>query len=195
MTDPVNSLWPSDIRPDALSPFAILELQAGALAVQTKGILVGQVRVSHDDGDTNTHVSLDLVAPLLENFRRRILTATHRTDRIYPARVDADCFRARGLAAWTRAITDAVAASTAGITADTRSAENEAATDQEFRRLVEKVLHSSEVRSLAVSLIAQSNDVLKARQREAETDARTGKGPRNEEPVSAGVSDAPAADR
>jgi hypothetical protein len=179
----LNNLWLSDIRPDVLSPFAILELQAQALGPITKGLLLGEVHVSYDAGKENTYVSLDLIAPALHNYRRRILTAAYRTDMIYPVRVDADCFRPKGILAFAQA---AVEMMNTGV-AERKKRENEAASDQEFRCLVERVLGSDQVKSLAVSLIAQSNDVLKARQKEAEKTAETGNGSAGGQGVTAGA--------
>jgi hypothetical protein len=151
----VASLWSPDIRPDALSAFAILEPQAQALARQTKGLLVGELRVAHDDEGKTTRLSLDLIAPLLNNYRRRVLTVTHPTNMIYPAKVDADCFRRNPLVD--------LAAQT-NLFAPFEKAKNEASSDEELQRLVEQVLRSHEVTSLAVSLIARINDVLKEKQ-------------------------------
>jgi hypothetical protein len=170
MADVVGSLWPSDIRPNVLSPFAILEPQAKALAAITRGILVGEIKVEYGEGRKKTLLHFDILVPALDGYRRRILTASHQTDMIYPVRVDADCFRPITLHELETAVAPR-----------RRQRENEAATDEEFRELVEKVLQSAEVKAIAVSLIARANDVLKARQSEAEAQAGTGGPPRPEE--------------
>jgi hypothetical protein len=157
----VASLWSPDIQSTALSPFAILEEQAQALGEQTNGLLVGDVKLVKDNEAGSTRLTLDLVAPLLSNYRRRILTVTHRIDMIYPARVDADCFRGNPVAEMAEMLT----ASSPFFTP--KKQKNDASSDKEFRELVEQVLQSHEVTSVAVSLIAQINDVLKERERQA----------------------------
>src|SRR5258708_3506634 len=93
MATAVHSLWPSEIRPGVLSPFAILKMQAEALGTITNHILLGEVKVANDVDGKETSVSLDIVVPALENRRHRILTARHHPNLIYPAQIDADCFR------------------------------------------------------------------------------------------------------
>lgn len=152
----VASLWSSDIKPNVLSPFAILDPQAQALTEQTKGLLVGELKVAHDNEKKTTSLTLDLIAPVLNNYRRRILTATYRTDMLYPVMVDADSFRRTA-----RRIPEP-----AGFNpfASPKKAANEASSDEEFQRLVEQVLQSPEVTAVAVSLIAQINDVQQKKQ-------------------------------
>ncbi len=152
----VSSLWPPVIHSEALSPFAILESQAMALAEQTKKVLIGEVRESEDKENEIGSVSLDLVAPVLDNYRRRVLTISHTIGLYYPATVGADCFRPN--------ILDAIG----GVSPfERKKPRNEASSDEELRQLVQQVLQSSEVVSLAVSLIARSNDVLKRKQNTA----------------------------
>jgi hypothetical protein len=167
MSEVLDSLWSPEIRPTVRSPFAILDDQARALTSQTEGILVGQTRVTHDEDRANTEVHLDIVVPALNNSRHRILTARYRTDLVYPAWIDADCFRRPAIvpggpvgASWPRG--------------KPPKEPNEAANDEEFRRLVEKVLKSDEVTSLATSLIARVNDVDRQRQQQAETPPEDG---------------------
>jgi hypothetical protein len=154
MPEVAYSLWPPDIKPTTQSPFAILDLQARALTQQTEGVLAGDLRVAKDDQGRTT-LYLDMVVPALGGYRQEVLTATHKTEQVYPVRVDAACFR------WI-----AVLATVPGLSG--KKPENEAASDEEFRRVVEKVLHSDEVKSVAQSLIARSNETLNQRKDEAE---------------------------
>jgi len=160
MAQVIDSLWSPTIRPTILSPFAILDLQARALTQQTNGILVGDVKVAHDEDKKTTYLHLDLIVPAL-NYRQRALTAEHAADMIYPVRIDAAYFR--------RGLFRPIAALPAIF--EGRKLETDAASDEEFRHLVEKVLKSDEVTSLALSLIARANDVLQAREREAQKQA------------------------
>jgi hypothetical protein len=50
----------------------------------------------------------------------------------------------------------------------TQEKPNEASSDEELRRLIEKVLRSSEVTATAVSLIARAKDIMAKRQQQAE---------------------------
>jgi hypothetical protein len=173
MSEVLDSLWSPEIRPTVRSPFAILDDQARALASQTEGILVGQTRVTRDEDRANTEVHLDIVVPVLNNSRHRILTARHRTDLVYPAWIDADCFRRSGLSLTNHSLAAAAAKMAGG---KPPKEPNEAANDEEFRRLVEKVLKSDEVTSLATSLIARVNDVDRQRQQQAENPPEDGDG-------------------
>jgi hypothetical protein len=82
-----------------------------------------------------------------------ILTASYDKNMVYPVTLDADCFRPRSLAEVFAPLTE--------MHGSPRKRANSAATDEEFSQLVDKVLHSDEVKSLAVSLIALANERLK----------------------------------
>ena len=123
----IDSLWPTEIKQGILSPRDILETQAMALREQTGGLLTGEVRENQDKAEGAVYLILEIAAPKLKGVRHRVLTARHFADRIYPCHIDAD-----GL----------------------RSAEV-AHSDEEFAGLLRQVLHSGEVKALAISLIAR----------------------------------------
>lgn len=130
MKDCTDNLWSPEIRPEILSPRDILEMQAVALREQSGGLLSAEVREVHDKAEGSIYLILDMIAPTLNEDRHRILTARSFADRTYPCFIDAE-----GL----------------------RSAEG-AHSEHEFRELVRQVLHSGEVKSLALSLIARARD-------------------------------------
>lgn len=130
MKQQADSLWSPDIKPGILSPRDILDLQAIALREQTDGLLNAEVRTVLDRSEGAVYLILDVIAPTLGDERHRILTARHFADRIYPCHLDA-----QGL----------------------RSAEV-AHSDPEFRELVRQVLHSGEVKAMALSLIVRAKD-------------------------------------
>jgi len=78
-------------------------------------------------------LSLDLVAPALQGSRHRILKVIHDYDRPYPAQLQAEIFNS-----------------------------SLAFTDEEFTEKVAQVLRSTEVSSVAQSLIARANEALAA---------------------------------
>ena len=130
MNPRINSLWSTDIKPGILSPLDILETQVFALREQTDGLLTAEVRANPDNAEGAVYLLLDIVVPSLNGSRHRILTARYFAERIYPCHVDAEALR---------------------------SAEA-AYSDEEFRELVRQVLHSGEVKALALSLIARVRD-------------------------------------
>jgi hypothetical protein len=150
MPEAIFSLWSPEIQPTRLppqSPLDVLAGQAQALTHQTAGILKGEV--SQESNDEATAIDLDMIVPAMGGFRRRVLTATHPKGRGYPVWIYAACFP------WSRSIPPFTV-----LSPEQEKAENVAANDAEFRKLVEKVLHSDEVKSVAQSLIAHVNDGL-----------------------------------
>ncbi len=115
-----------------MSPRDILDMQAMALRELTGGLLTAQVNLKHDHAEGAVYLIFDLVVPKLQGKRHRILTGRYLDDRIYPCHVDADGLRSSEVAH----------------------------SDEEFRELVRQVLHSGEVKSLALSLIATAKEEL-----------------------------------
>ncbi len=70
MSDSPSSLWSRQIRPDTLSPKQILTRQAGALEIQTKGLLIGELTEDIIE-DGKIVLTLDIVAPIL-NYRHQV---------------------------------------------------------------------------------------------------------------------------
>ena len=90
-----QSFWPEDIDVGVLSPREILETQANALAEITKGLVTAQIMETTQAADPKaltSQLQLVMVAPNLR-YRRQILTVRYAMDQMYPATVDADCFR------------------------------------------------------------------------------------------------------
>jgi hypothetical protein len=156
MAASIPVLWSDDISVDVLSPLAILRGQTEPLSRMTKGILEAGIETITSDKGKVQH-RLDLVAPALNNFHRRILLATHQNDLVYPVVVDAECFLPERVESnW-----DALIPSFSKIVTvrdPLSEGQRRAATDKEFIELVGQVLRSSQVRSLIQSLIARSND-------------------------------------
>lgn len=140
MASAVPVLWSDDIKVDVVSPVAILRAQVGPLRERTKGILEAEISAeSSERGVERLH--FDLVAPLLENYHHRILTAVHSRNLVYPVSVEAECFRPDP-----------------GSLDEQFDWRPSAATEQEFIDVIGRVLRSSEVRAVIHSLIARSND-------------------------------------
>ena len=163
MTRPANSLFPEDIRSDIRTPFAILETQAAVLSEQTGGLLAGEVQIVNPNNSGDTEVTFDFYAPHI-GFRFGVLRVVHKPDRPYPALVHADCFRAGNPFEEMRGRT--IGAFPPPGARD--KPKNEAASDIEFTKLLKTIFESSDVKGMAVSLIARSNEVLAERQRTAE---------------------------
>jgi hypothetical protein len=144
MASSIPSLWADDIKVDALSPLPILRIQAGLLGEITHGLLEADVSTV-SSGTLVSHL-LDLIAPALDGYRSRILTATHSADTPYPVTVDAVCFK-------TPFGSEAL-----NVSREKTFMPPGASSEQEFIRLVRQVLRSREIRSLIESLIVRSNE-------------------------------------
>jgi hypothetical protein len=130
MSQRTDSLWSPDIKTGMLSPRDILELQAMALREQSGGLLSAEIRLAHDKAEGAIYLIFEMAAPSLGKERHRILTVRYFADRMYPCHLDAE-----GLES------------------------NEAAySDEEFKALVRRALHSGEVKSLALSLMARAKE-------------------------------------
>jgi hypothetical protein len=153
MSTTIPVLWSDDVSVDVVSPLAILRVQAGSLSRMTKGLLEAEIETSISDSD-KVQYQFDVIAPVLNKFRRRILIATHQRDWVYPVVVEAECFLPGDRPPTLRAVTDPRPRPTDLAFEGQRPA----ATDQEFIKLVGEVLRSPQIRSLIHSLIARSND-------------------------------------
>lgn len=134
MVQNIQSLWSPDIKGTVMSPSIILKGQAEALALQTGGVLLAEV--VEERGEDEVSLSLDLVAPVLQRSRHRVLRVTHSLNMPYPAKVDAEVFKRTGYVY------------------------KYAYTDHAFTEIVAEVLRSNEVSSVAQSLIALANEAL-----------------------------------
>jgi hypothetical protein len=145
----IPDLWSDDIKVDVVTPLAILRAQVGSIQRKTKGLLQAEVTTTTSDAGWVRH-HLDLIAPVLDGYRHRLLAATHEKDLVYPVKVEAECFRPEP------AVDIAQVLST--VTKFRKDGRPTAQTEQEFIELVSQVLHSGEVRSIIQSLIARSNE-------------------------------------
>jgi hypothetical protein len=126
----VKSLWPeSALSVNVRTPVAVLREQARALTDITKGILVGDVSSSESASKKTVLHNLDVIAPALGGFRRRLVTLSHHSDQVYPVSLSADMYIAES-------------------SPDTASLENTLAL----------LFGSKGVISMLTSLIAQSNE-------------------------------------
>jgi hypothetical protein len=130
MNQRTDSLWSPDIKPGLLSPRDILELQAMALREQSGGMLSAEIRLAHDKAEAAIYLIFDMVAPSLGGDRHRVLTVRYFAERMYPCHLTAEC----------------------------PDANDAAFSDEEFKELVRRALHSGEVKSLALSLITRAKE-------------------------------------
>jgi hypothetical protein len=156
MSATIPVLWSDDISVDVVSPLAILRAQTGPLSRMTKGLLEAEIETITSDSGKVQH-QFDLIAPVLNNFRRRILIATHQRDLVYPVVVEAEF----SLPDDRPPNLSAVAGTRPRPTDLPLDGRRPAATVQEFIKLVGEVLRSPQIRSLIQSLIARSNDLRK----------------------------------
>jgi len=150
MSQEFISLWSNQIRPKILTPRAILRAQAEALAKQTGGLLLAEIK---DNQRENGMVELDFsfVVPALGGYRHWILTVGDKTDLPYPSMVDAQIFRGSGSQPnLQHALEKRVFI----------ACEYRANSDDEFIELVSQVLTSSSVLSVAQSLIARASEAM-----------------------------------
>src|SRR5438270_951123 len=95
-------LWSDDIQVDVLPPIAVLRAQEHLLAQKTRNILQAQLTVT--EGQDQVELGLDLVAPALNSYRARLLTARHNKEFIYPVFVTAECFYPDPIHSWKRTV-------------------------------------------------------------------------------------------
>jgi hypothetical protein len=167
MAEQIHSLWPEVIRPNISSPSAILHIQAAGLGAQTNGILLGEIGKRVDDDGKKITLTFDIVVPILNEYRHRILAVSHSKDMAYPAFVDAEALRS---AARNVYVPPSVAISQM-LEGYTKSPPfNRADSDQQLMGLLKQILESPEIVSTATSLIALANDALAEKERESSPD-------------------------
>lgn len=150
MSENTSSLWPTQIRASVQSPTAILRVQAAALMKQTNGLLDAEATQKFNSKHELIIINFDIVVPLLNNYRHRIMRAAHAKELPYPVIVDADIFS--GFREHYNYFLEN------GSFAGTSS--NKADSDQAFIELIGLVLRSPTVVTAAQSLIARVSDVL-----------------------------------
>lgn len=127
-------LWP-ELKVDAVSPAAVLQVQAASLEQLTHGLLIGQV--VRGDVDKQEYLHLDIVAPAV-GTSFRVVTITHKNGFPYPASVT-----------WV----DQTPFSAVEIR------EREAWSEENLSEILKEVLSSSGITAAVYSLLARSNDV------------------------------------
>ena len=174
MATSIPILWSDDIKVDVLTPLVILRAQQEPLRRMTQGIL--EAEITNVISEKLIRHNLDLVAPALGNYRRRVVTVTHFADQVYPVRVDAATRKRRvesqgPLLPWSSPLGAETRETLRKFSEDfpTKAepkTEGEpepelspnAATEDQFIKLLGDIFHSDEVRSLIQSLIARSNE-------------------------------------
>lgn len=154
MSKNIQSLWPEQISKKTLSPRAILRAQAEALATQTGGILVADIKEKENEHEI-IMLDFDVVVPVLGNYRHRLFRLAHQKDFPYPAMVDAEVFGSGGKHFFNRFLE---------YDAHPDAAKNFASGDQQLVMLIEQVLHSSQVVSATQSLLARASDAIDVEQ-------------------------------
>lgn len=165
-TTNVTDLWPDDIHADVLSPAMVLHAQVEALAKKSGGIL--RVDVRTDMNQEKIELSLDLIAPAVNDYRITLLKVWHDPDMVYPATV-----KSRGLlpAQARRGEMPQIPLMAYPPHESSMPDERTAETQEEFIKVISDILRSGWVRSLIQSLIARSNEALAEKSK-----ARTGNG-------------------
>ena len=160
MSRDLTSLWSDQIRPKILSPRAILKAQAEALAQQTGGLLLAEIKENQLD---NGMVKLDfsIVAPALEGYRHRVLTVAHQMDLPYPSVVDSQIFR--------HLHPDSRESLQRALETGKLPLAYRADSDEEFIQFVQQILTSSSVLSVAQSLIARASEAVTENQPQPQT--------------------------
>lgn len=83
MSSLVGDLWPADlVHPIPSSPITIMKEQALRLGGKTGELVQGDVRPEME-GRAVTLI-FELVMPLLENYRYKIIGVVYQADRVYP---------------------------------------------------------------------------------------------------------------
>lgn len=128
---PSKNLWGDFGSAEAIrTPTTVLNEQASALNVATKGVLRGKIEVESVRGEFQ--IVLSIVAPAINNYEFEVLQVSHGIE-LYPATV---------VAAWERHSAD--------------TGEVECENEDEFTRALARILGSDRVRRVISSLIAQS---------------------------------------
>ena len=80
----MTNLWPAEITEvsEVTPPVVILEQQASMLGSMTKNIILAEVK-TEESYNYEFSYSLNIVAPVLDNYRYRLLTIWHNID-LYP---------------------------------------------------------------------------------------------------------------
>jgi hypothetical protein len=148
MATSIPDLWPDDLKVDVVPPVAVLRAQEGLLSRKRQGML--QARVSTVETERMVQHQLDVIAPGLGFYRQTVLSATHDRVMLYPVVVAADALAPRSSEAPQPLFAG-------GVVEGQALNQREAASGEEFIRVVREVLQSDAVRALLSSLLARIN--------------------------------------
>lgn len=173
----IPDLWPS-VKFDTLAPATILRRQVEFLQGKGQGVLDAELTTITGQDDFEIH-RLDLIAPLIQGQRYRVLVATHRSE-YYPLQVEADCFRPK-----SRTVTTPGIAGVSSILGPQSRVEDLtwppvsdwrviARSQLEFLQTLGQVLGSDEVRSVIESFVARSNELQVAKSSLGSPEPETG---------------------
>jgi len=129
-------LWP-EISVNAVTPAAVLRVQAASLERVTKGLLIG--RVSSGEAGEQEYLNLDVYAPALE-LTQRIVTITCKKGSPYPATVQWEPQRLT-------------------VNSMLGPKHPQASSDAELEEILGQAFGSSRVKAILHSLIARSNEL------------------------------------
>ncbi len=124
-----NSLWGdlSDLTPGR-TPFIVMQEQASFLKAATDGLLIGRASRELEIVGDKVRVSMDVVAPALENYFIEILEISYDASRLYPVRVRSSISRISRLVS----------------------------SESELKEVLSEILTSDEVRTVIGNLISES---------------------------------------
>jgi hypothetical protein len=147
MTTAIPDLWPETLKPDVLSPVAILRTQAAKLSERTNGLLEADVVSSVVvDGEAQTRrYVLEITAPALGHRKFQVLAAEHSMTGAYPVKLHSDFL--------PEADSD-TASSLVLFDSKSRECENQSS----FQKYLAKTLSSQKLLTVLESLLAQIND-------------------------------------
>ena len=80
----MTNLWPAEITEvsEVIPPVVILDQQAAMLGQMTKNIILAEIKTEESNSYEFSY-SLNIVAPVLDNYRYRLLNIWHNID-LYP---------------------------------------------------------------------------------------------------------------
>ncbi len=167
MTTAIPDLWGySDVKPEVLTPIAVLRAQASLLSQKTKGLLIGETRISTAAAETEGKetISFDVRAPAANNSRYPLLQVEYASDALYPCTVTG-----RGLARKEELQITNIIPTFPNTQTVTRTVHNKTAhSDTEFIEIVKEVLQAPTTVALLQTLIAKSNECASESKVEAE---------------------------
>lgn len=153
MSDTMPNLWAhSPLSPSIKTPLAILRAQTAPLAQATQGLLRGEVTVT--PVGEKTVLTFDVIAPSLNNYRRRLVTVEHTQDEIYPAKITGNGLK--DTYQETDSFSFAMIPRTKTVSRNVES--KTAYSEDDFVKIIQELLQAPVTTALLQSLIARSNE-------------------------------------